>query len=95
LKFISVDFLDESIPQDFFWLTKYFDTAIKQCFLRYFICFRSAVHFPEHSGFICSERYCKKMKSLFLRLERKHAEAKSNLDFEAVAEIEMGRAKLF
>jgi hypothetical protein len=30
-----------------------------------------------------------------LRLERKHAEAKSNLDFEAVAEIEMGHAKLF
>jgi len=93
LKFTS-EFLEDPIPQDQFWMTRYFDTKIRRDFLRYFLTFGSAVRFCEHTGFSCSERYVKKMKSELAKLGRKHSEAKKDLDFELVAEIEMGMLKL-
>jgi hypothetical protein len=93
LKFIS-DFLEEPIPRDKFWLVKYFGSGIRYAFLRYFLTFRNGVHFCEHTGFSCSERYKKQMKSQFLFIERSHLLAKEQLDFESVAEIEMGNLKL-
>ena len=71
-------------------MSKYFKSKIRKSFLAYFLCFRSSVHFREHSGYLCSERYLKTMKSDLLALENAHAEAKARLDFEALAEIEMG-----
>jgi CRISPR/Cas system-associated endonuclease Cas1 len=93
LKFVS-DFIEEPIPRNIFWLVKYFNSGIRYAFLRYFLTFRSGVHFCEHTGFYCSERYKKQMKSQFLLLERSHQRAKDDLDFESVAEIEMGNFKL-
>lgn len=75
-------------------MIKYFSTPIRYSFLIYFINFRSAFHFRRHTGFFCSFRYLKRMKKQFLYLENKHAEAKSNLDFELVAKIEIGDFKL-
>lgn len=35
------------------------------------------------------------MKSQLVFLEKKHSEAKSNFDFEFIAELEMGKFRLF
>lgn len=43
----------------------------------------------------CHGRYLKSMKSDLLALERAHARAKDNLDFEEVANIEMGLFRLY
>lgn len=93
LKFTS-EFMDEPLPQDQLWKTKYFSTRIRGEFLRYYTTFGSAIKFCEHTGFSCTERYLKKMKSELIGLERKHSAAKREFDFEAVAEIEMGMLKL-
>lgn len=93
MKFIS-DFFEEPIPRDKYWLVKYFGSGIRYAFLRYFLTFRSGVHFCEHTGFSCSERYKKQMKSQFLFIEESHLRAKQQFDFESVAEIEMGNLKL-
>lgn len=93
MKFIS-DFFDEPIPQESLWMTKYFDTPMRESFLRYFLNFKSSVHFHEHTGFYCTVRYRKKMKSELLRLIDQHSSAKKNGDFEKVSEIEMGNYKL-
>lgn len=92
-KFTS-EFMDEPIPQDQLWKTKYFSTRIRGEFLRYYTTFGSAIKFCEHTGFPCTERYLKKMKSELAKLEREHSAAKKDLDFELVAEIEMGELKL-
>jgi hypothetical protein len=76
-------------------MTKYFETPIRYNFLLYFLNFRSAFHFCEHTGFVCNLRYVKRMKRQFLMLEKKHIDAKNNLDFELVANIEMGKIKLY
>jgi hypothetical protein len=94
LKFVSVSFLDEPLPQESQWLIKYFQVGIRRAFLNYFMCFRSSVRFSEHTGLSCSKRYLKEMKSELLRLEKAHSESKDRLDFEAVADIEMGLFKL-
>jgi hypothetical protein len=93
LKFTS-EFLEEPVPQDQSWRLKYFKTSIRNDFLRYFMTFGNSIRFREHTGFCCSERYVKKMKSDLLILEKKYASAKRELDFELVAEIEMGMLKL-
>lgn len=82
------------MPQERFWLTRYFGTGIRLAFLKYFLIFRGAFHFREHTGFHCSLRYLKNMKRQLVRLEREHDKAKQDLDFELVAKIEMGEHKL-
>lgn len=76
-------------------MTKYFDTELRFAFLVYFLTFRSAFHFCRHTGFSCSIRYLKRMKKQFLLLEKLHSEAKINLDFEKIANIETGNLKLY
>ncbi len=93
MKFVS-DFLEEPVPQEQFWLTRYFGTRIRLAFLKYFLTFRGAFHFREHTGFYCSLRYLKNMKRQLVSLERAREKAKKDLDFELVAEIEMGDYKL-
>jgi hypothetical protein len=93
MKFIS-DFLTEPVPADSFWMSRYFKGDVGYDFVRYFISFRTAVHFSEHFGRPCSDRWTQKMKRKFIRLEKEHSRAKMELDFEKLAEIEMGRFKL-
>lgn len=75
-------------------MSKYFKNKVRKAFLNYFLTFRTSVHFTEHTGFSCSVRYLKTMKSEFLALEKAYSEAKARLDFEAVADIEMGLFEL-
>lgn len=93
MKFIS-NFIEDPIPREKFWLVKYFKSGIRYAFLRYFLTFGSAVHFREHTGFLCCERYLKKMKRSLVFVQKMHQKAKDNFDFESVAEIEMGKLKL-
>jgi hypothetical protein len=93
LKFVS-DFLEEPVPHEHFWLTKYFGTDVRLAFLKYFLTFRGAFHFREHTGFYCSLRYLKSMKRELVHIEKAREKAKRDLDFELVAEIEMGDYKL-
>ena len=89
LKFTS-EYLEEPIPQSSLWMTKYFKSDIRNAFLRYFLCFGTCIRFCEHTGSFCSERYLKRMKSEIMKLKNAHSLAKTNLDFELVANIEMG-----
>lgn len=75
-------------------MVRYFADGLGYEFLRYFLLFRSAVHFSEHVGRPCDKRWVARMKSRFLKLERAHAEAKTEMDFERVAEIETGMLEL-
>jgi hypothetical protein len=93
MKFVS-NFLDEPVPSESFWMTRYFRGPMGYEFLRYFLFFRTEVHFPDHVGRPCSKRWSKRMKSRLLRLESSHAAAKRDMDFELLAEIEMGDFKL-
>ena len=88
------DFLNAPVPPDSFWMTRYFRGSTGYEFLRYFLLFRTTVHFSEHVGLPCSVRWSKKMKRRLLKLESLHSEAKRNMDFERLAEIEMGEFKL-
>lgn len=75
-------------------MARYFGRGLKYEFLRYFLLFRSAVHFSEHVGRPCNKRWVARMKSRLLKLERVHAAAKADMDFERVAEIETGKFRL-
>jgi hypothetical protein len=93
LKFVS-DFLNDPVPNESLWLSRYFRDGLGYEFLRYFLIFRSSVHFSEHVGLPCSKRWRNRMKSRFNRLERAHSDAKREMDFEKLASIEMGEFKL-
>lgn len=93
MNFIS-DFMGRPAAQEFAWMAHYFRSGACADFLKYFSLFRSTVHFSEHVGRPCSNRWVMRMKSRFVRLERARREAKDNLDFETVADIETGRFKL-
>lgn len=86
--------MDQPVPKDKQWLSKYFKTDVKTAFLKYMLTFGSAFHFMEHTGFRCDLRYVKRMKRLFFLLEDRHEKARSNLDFEAVADLEMGNFRI-
>lgn len=75
-------------------MAKYFGDGLGYEFLRYFLLFRSSVHFSEHVGIMCSERWVKRMKSRLLRLESVHSKARQEMDIEKLADIEMGRFEL-
>jgi hypothetical protein len=82
--------LDDPLPLESQWLFKYFRSDIRKAFLCYFLSFGSSVRFREHSGFHCSERYLKSMKSDLKELQKAHDKFKSDLDFESLAKMEMG-----
>lgn len=91
---ISGSFLEDEIPQNKFWMTKYFTSEIQKRFLIYFLIFRSHYYFVRHTGFYCTKRYLKKMKKYFCNLEEAHEDAKKNFNLEKLSEIEMGKYKI-
>jgi hypothetical protein len=93
MKFIS-DFLDAPVPAPQHWMTRYFKSGLNYEFLRYFLLFRCDVHFSEHVGKPCSKRWTKRMKSKLLKLESAYLKARSDMDFDLLADIEMGKFKL-
>jgi len=93
MNFIS-DFLEKPVPTQQHWMTKYFGSGLKYEFLRYFLLFRCDAHFSEHIGIPCSKRWVKRMRSQLLKIESVHAKARSEMNLELLAEIEMGDFKL-
>lgn len=87
-------FLEDYIPSDKLWMTKYFTTSVQKRFLIYFLIFGSYFYFVRHTGVYCTSRYLKKMKKFFCNLQKAHEDAKNNFDLEKLAEIEMGNFKL-
>ena len=76
-------------------MSRYFDSPIRMAFLKYFLTFRNSVHFSEHTGFYCSVRYVKRMKSEFSYLESAYTQARLDFDMEKIAEMEMGKYNLY
>lgn len=93
-KFIS-NFFESQLPKNKSWLRHYFKTPTQKAFLNYFIEFENISNFIQHTGFFCSKRYIKKLKYLFLKLEKEIKSAKKNFDTEKIAKIEMGLYKLY
>lgn len=91
---VAGSFLEDYIPSDKLWMTKYFTTSIQKRFLIYFLIFGSHFYFNRHTGIYCTIRYLKKMKKMFSKLQKAHENAKINFDLEKLAEIEMGNFKL-
>ena len=89
-KLISGCFLDNNVPQDKYWLTKYFTSEIQIRFLVYYLIFGSHYYFVRHTGVYCTSRYLKKMKKKFSNLENAYKKAKLNFDLEKLSQIEMG-----
>jgi len=87
-------FLDDYIPSNKLWMTKYFTTSVQRRFLIYFLIFGSHFYFIRHTGVYCTSRYLKKMKKNFCNLQKAHDDAKKNFDLDKLAEIEMGNFKL-
>jgi len=92
-KFIS-DFFENQIPENKKWLRHYFKTPIKKAFLNYFIEFGNTIKFKDHTGFLCSKRYIKRLRHLIVILEKEIEFARKNFDIEKIAEIEMGKYKI-
>jgi hypothetical protein len=90
---VSGFFLEDYIPPDKLWMTKYFTTSIQKRFLIYFLIFGSCFYFVRHTGIYCTTRYLKKMKKFFYKLQKAHEDAKKNFDLEKLSEIEMGNYK--
>jgi len=89
-KLISGCFLDDDVPQDKYWLTKYFTSKIQIRFLVYYLNFGSHYHFVRHTGIHCTVRYLKQMRKKLSLLENAHKEAKFNFDLDKLSKIEMG-----
>lgn len=91
-EFIAGDFLENmEIPRDQKYLLKYFHTPFQEQFLRYYLVFHSTKHFVAHTGIISGRRNLELMVRRFKSLEAMHSEAKRNMDFEMLEQIETGQ----
>jgi len=92
-KFVAGSFLEAPVNSEKYWMKKYFKTQIQYQFLKYFDVFRSIVNFVNHTGFVCTILYLKKMRKKYICLEKTHNHLKSIGDFENIAKLEMGKYK--
>jgi len=92
LEIISGNFVDGNInvPKNKQYLLKYFQSDIQQQFVRYYLSFGSIEHFVDHTGEFCKRRWLEVLAVRFKKLESTLKEAKKNMDFTTVAEIESG-----
>lgn len=89
-KLISGSFLEDEVPKEKYWLTRYFTSHIQRKFLVYYLNFGSHYYFTRHTGIYCTSRYLKQMKKKLCLLEDAHEQARLNFDLEKLSEIEMG-----
>lgn len=92
--FISGNFLDDNLPQDKVWLSKYFKSEFQRRFLIYILTFNGYHYFRRHTGIKCSVRYLKMLKKKYKKLEDAHKKAKEDFDLDTLAKIEMGKYKI-
>lgn len=93
LDLIGGSFFDDCLPRGKRYLYKYFTTELQRQFIRYFYLFGDTIRFAEHTGWRCSRRMEKKLKAKYRCLEEALNTARSDFDFETVAEIESGHFK--
>ena len=93
LKLVSGAFIDLELPKDKQYLYKYFATEIQMQFLRYYFVFGNYDRFMEHTGYSCAKRWLRDLKNKYEKLILTHDEAKKNMDFTLLAEIQSGKFK--
>ena len=94
LKLVSGVFFDLELPKDRQYLCKYFDTEIQMQFLRYYYTFGTCDRFMEHTGYFCTKRWLRELKNKYEKLISVYDEAKKNMDFTRLAEIQSGKFKV-
>ena len=93
LKLVSGDFLNLELPKDKRYLYKYFNTEIQMQFLRYYYIFGNFDRFMEHTGYFCTKRWLRDLKNKYEILISVYDEAKKNMNFTLLVEIQSGKFK--
>jgi hypothetical protein len=94
LKLVSGGFFDLELSKEKQYLYKYFDTEIQMQFLRYYHTFGNCDRFMEHTGFFCTKRWLRDLKNKYEKLVVIYDEAKKNMDFTLLANIQNGNFKV-
>lgn len=94
LAFIGEKYLDVDLPKEKRYLLKYFDTRIQEAFVKYVHVFGDYENFVDHTGLRCKKQYLQTLHERLQKLEALHRQAKSSMDLETLAEIEMGNYKI-
>lgn len=90
---VSGLFLEDNIPNNKYYLKKYFKSNLQNKFLCYYLAFGSYYYFSRHSGVKCSLRYLKIMKKKLVFLENLRDKAKKDFDLDLLQNIENGNYK--
>jgi len=91
LQFISGQFIDYELPPDKQYLHHYFTTDVQVAFLRYYLLFDgNCQHFQEHTGFICTKLWMKRLSKRIVKLDGVRKLAKESFDLTLLAKIESG-----
>lgn len=94
LTFLSGKYFDLEIPKELSWVTKYyFRTVIQKQFLQYYLVFGSVKDFTAHTGIYADPKYLRRLEDRYHRLLKVRTEAKANLDFETLWNLENGKYK--
>jgi len=97
LEFISGRIFDLELPKDQEYLWKYFRGILQRQFIKYYLTYRSYLHFTDHTGYYCSNRWIRTLKVKLQRLEKAHEaaqEAALQGDFQPLAIIKSGKYKV-
>jgi len=93
LKLVSGKFFDSVLPKDKQYLLKYFDTEVQEMFLRYYLEFGNTSHFTEHTGYICTKRWLRGLRSRYKKLLAARKQAQKEMDLDTLELIQMGKFK--
>ena len=77
-------------------MLNYFRRGIQRQFLFYFYVFNNYWYFQDHTGYICSRRWLKKLKKKYKMLELVYDKLKSEFNdtsLELLAKLETGKIK--
>jgi hypothetical protein len=101
LNFVAGKFLFEDIPLEYEYLKYYFTTPLERVFLSYFIllgnyyCYGASFlrfydNFQDHTGYLCSTRWVRKLIKRYNFIEKELQEASKKPDLLRVSKIKMG-----
>lgn len=95
LLFIAGDFLRDCLPKDKHYLYQYFTTKVQRSFLNYVHLFNDMRFFNEHTGSVGEKKNLYMFHDKLKTIEQAHRNAKANMDFEQLEDIEKGKFKTF
>jgi hypothetical protein len=93
LLFLAGVFFDFELPKDKLYLFKYFKTFREKQFLKYYYCFGNYEFFMARTGIVCDSVWLELLKKYHDVIVAKHMEAKREMDFTLLANIEQGKCK--